>query len=325
MRADRLLSLLLLLQGEGRTKARELARRLEVSERTVYRDLDALSAAGVPVFAERGPNGGAALVEGWRTSVTGLTGPEAQALAIGGVPRALSKLGLSEPLKSGLIKFAASLPALQQRAAEQARERLLIDVTPWFEPEEATPHVGVLRDAAWRDRRVRLRYRDFDGRSSERTVDPYALVVKLDRLYLVAGTAAGPTVFRVSRVAGARMLAQTFERLAGFDLRSFWAEWCRRFGERRSSYPVTLALTDAGAAALEASRPKADASLIARARRAGGRRRVTIDFEKRTIARSQLIGLAPEAEVLEPAELREELGAMAARLAATYGLSQGSR
>jgi predicted DNA-binding transcriptional regulator YafY len=319
VRADRLLSLLLLLQGEGRTKARELARRLEVSERTVYRDLDALSAAGVPVFAERGPNGGAALLEGWRTSVTGLTLPEAQALAIAGVPQALSKVGLSEPLKSGLIKFAASLPALQQRAAEQARERLLIDVTPWFEPDEATPHVGLLRDAAWRDRKVKLRYRDFDGRTSERTVDPYALVVKLDRLYLVAGTTAGPTVFRVSRVAGARLLAQSFERPPGFELRKFWAEWCRRFGERRSSYPVTLALTDAGTVALKDSRPQSDAARIDAARRGRGRRRrVTIDFEKRTIARNQLVALAPDAEVLEPVELREELARLAGRLAAVY-------
>src|SRR5262245_43661874 len=183
MRADRLLSLLLLLQSsKGRLKARELARRLEVCERTVHRDLEALSGSGVPVFADRGPNGGAALVEGWRTNVAGLTDAEAQALAIGAAPNVLGKLGLSAPMKSGLLKLAASLPALQQRAADEARRKLLIDATPWFETDEELPHLGALRDAVWRERKLRLGYRDFDGKESRRSVDPYALVVKLDRL-----------------------------------------------------------------------------------------------------------------------------------------------
>jgi predicted DNA-binding transcriptional regulator YafY len=315
LRADRLLSLLLLLQGKGKTKARELARRLEVSERTVYRDLDALSAAGVPVFADRGPHGGAALVAGWRTSVAGLTDAEAQALAIAGVPRALSQLGLSEPLKTGLIKLAASLPALQQRAAEEARQRLLIDVKPWFEPDEAVPHLGLLRDAVWRGRKVRLEYGDFDGKLTQRSVDPYALVVKLDRLYLVAGTPRGPTVFRVSRIQQARLLGQGFERPAAFDLEAFWNEWCRRFAERRSSYPVRLALTDAGAEALASSRPKADAERIARARRGSdGRLCVTLDFEKQAIAVAQLVGRAPSVEAMEPPELRARLAEIAEAL-----------
>jgi predicted DNA-binding transcriptional regulator YafY len=271
------------------------------------------------VYADRGPNGGASLVEGWRTSVAGLTDAEAQALAIGAAPNALAKLGLSAPMKSGLIKLAASLPALQQRAAESARERLLIDVKPWFEPDEELPHLDVLRDAAWRDRKLRLGYRDFDGRSSERSVDPYALVVKLDRLYLVAGTERGPTVFRVSRVTSALLLPQGFERPAGFDLRAFWTDWCRRFGERRSQYVVTLAVMPEGERALAATRPASDAPRLGQARRGrDGRKRVALDFEKRSIAISQLVGLAPLVEALEPVELRDRLAAIAKGLAVSY-------
>jgi predicted DNA-binding transcriptional regulator YafY len=317
MRADRLLSLLLLLQGsKGPLKARELARRLEVCERTVHRDLEALSTSGVPVFADRGPNGGASLVEGWRTSVAGLTDAEAQALAIGGSASALRKLGLSAPLKSGLIKLAASLPALQQRAADEARRRLLIDAKPWFEADEELPHLGVLRDAVWRERKLRLGYRDFDGNVSERSVDPYALVVKLERLYLVAGTAAGPTVFRVSRVTGARLLAQGFERPASFDLELFWTDWCRRFGERRSSFVVDLAVTRAGERARAAIRPASDAPRITAARRGrDGRKRLALDFEKRRIAVAQLVELAPAVEVLGPPELRARLAEIGRSLA----------
>jgi predicted DNA-binding transcriptional regulator YafY len=323
MRADRLLSLLLLLQSsKGKLKARELARRLEVCERTVHRDLEALSGSGVPVFADRGPNGGAALVEGWRTSVAGLTEAEAQALAVGGGAGAMAKLGLSAPLKSGLLKLAASLPALQQRAAEEARRRLLIDPRPWFESDEELPHLGVLRDAVWRERKLRLGYRDFDGNASRRTVDPYALVAKLERLYLVAGTGAGPTVFRVSRVTGARLLAQRFERPASFDLERFWGDWCRRFGERRSSYPVELAVAREGEAALASVRPPMDAALIEKARRGpDGRKRLTLDFEKKRIAVAQLLELAPAVEVLAPVELRERL-AWIGRALACYAIPE---
>jgi len=326
MRADRLMSLLLLLQGsKGKLKARELARRLEVCERTVHRDLEALSGSGVPVFADRGPNGGAALVEGWRTSVAGLTDAEAQALAVGGPPNALAKLGLSGPLKSGLLKLAASLPALQRRAADEARQRLLIDARPWFEADEELPHLGVLRDAVWREHKLRLGYRDFDGNASERTLDPYALVAKLERLYLVAGTAAGPTVFRVSRVTGARLLAQRFERPAGFELERFWDEWCRRFGERRSSYPVELAVAREGEQALAAARPASDAALIQGSRRGrDGRKRLTLDFEKRRIAIAQLLELAPAVEVLAPVELRERLAEIARGLSC-YAVSSACR
>src|SRR2546422_2688297 len=178
MRADRLLSLLLLLQARKRLKAGDLAERLQVSQRTVYRDLDALSSAGVPVYAQRGPNGGAALLGEGRTSLTGLTEPEAQALAAVSVPGALSDIGLQESLRSSLIKLAASLPAVHQQAAEHARQRLLIDPTGWFQTKEAVPHLGLLREAVWQGPPVPLRHRKPGGRASERGGDPYRAGIK---------------------------------------------------------------------------------------------------------------------------------------------------
>jgi len=319
MRADRLLSLMLILQARKKVRAAELAERLVVSDRTIYRDLDALSAAGVPVYAQRGPQGGIALLEGWRTSLTGLTEPEVRALATVGVPVALSDIGLSESMRTSLIKLAASLPSVQQQAVEHTRARLHIDPTGWFQGREAVPHLGVLRDAVWQDRRVRLRYRDFDGRGSALTVAPYGLVIKVERWYLVAGTARGPSVFRGSRVSGARLLSDTFTRPPGFDLAAFWRDWCRRFYSKRPSYRVTLRLTRQGQAALGQVRPREDQQRIRRAPRGrDGQKTVALDFERKTIAVSQLLALGRGVVVVEPEEIRETLREIGANLRTLY-------
>ena len=317
MRADRLVSMMLLLQSRGKLRGRELAKRLEVSERTIYRDLDALSSAGVPVYAQRGPNGGVALLDGWRTSLTGLTEAEVQALAVVGAPGALSDIGLSASLRSGLIKLAASLPAVQQRAADHARQRLHIDGTGWFEGQEDVPHLAVLRDAVWRDRRVRLRYRNFDGKTGDLVADPYGLVIKVERWYLVAATPRGPSVFRGSRVEGARLLAKSFTRPPDFDLAAFWTEWCRKFASKRPSYPVTLRVTREGARALRQSRPASEHALLSRVGRGG--KTVTIDFERQAIAFAQLVTLGPGVEVIEPPALRLRFREIAGDLRALYG------
>ncbi|QRK09179.1 YafY family transcriptional regulator [Archangium violaceum] len=320
MRADRLVSLLMLLQTRQRWTAGELARRLEVSERTIYRDLDALSASGAPVFATRGPNGGVALVEGWRTQLTGLTRGEVHALAAVGAPLALEDLGLSAPLRSGLVKLAAALPAVQQSLIEYARQRLHVDPSSWFSEREPVPHLAVLRDAAWQDRRVRLSYRDFDGHRTRRVVEPYGLVIKADRWYLVAGSEKGPAVFRGSRVEGVRLLPTTFERPARFDLESFWKEWCKRFAERRARYEVTLRVTAEGEDVLRHVRPPADHARLAESRRArDGTKTVTLDFERESIALSQLCVLGRAVEVLAPEPLRARLRAISAELRTLYG------
>jgi predicted DNA-binding transcriptional regulator YafY len=319
MRADRLVSLLMLMQTRPRSTAADLARRLQVSERTIYRDLDALSAAGVPVFATRGPNGGVALVDGWRTQLTGLTRAEVHALATVGAPGALEDLGLSAPLRSGLVKLAAALPALQQSVIEYARQRIHVDSSSWFGERETVPHLSVLRDAVWQDRRIRLAYRDFDGRRTRRVVDPYGLVIKAERWYLVAGTERGPSAFRGSRIEGARLLSETFVRPPRFELATFWKEWCARFAERRARYEVTLRVTAKGEEELRHMRPPADHARLAEATQArDGTKTVTIDFERESIAISQLCMLGRTAEVLAPEALRTRLRALAADLRALY-------
>ncbi|MCP3141302.1 helix-turn-helix transcriptional regulator [Pyxidicoccus xibeiensis] len=320
MRADRLMSLTLLLQNRPKMTAGELARELQVSERTIHRDLDALSSAGVPVYATRGATGGVALMEGWRTELTGLTRAELHALATVGAPGALDDLGLSAPLRTGLVKLAASLPAIQKPTLEYARQRLHVDTSSWFSEREPVPHLAVLRDAVWQDRRVSLEYRDFEGKKGQRVVAPYALVIKADRWYLVAGNGEEPRVYRGSRVEGARMLAETFARPPGFDLPSFWREWCKRFGEKRASYEATLRLSLEAEEALRRIRPPADHARIDAAPRArDGTKTVTVDFERESIAVGQLCEVGAGVEVLAPEALRGRLIKLATVLLENHG------
>lgn len=308
MRADRLVRLTLLLQTRPKMTAGELARELQVSERTIHRDVEALSGAGVPVYVTRGAEGGVSLLEGWRTQLTGLTRAELHALATVGASGALEDLGLSAPLRTGLVKLAAALPAIQQPALEYARQRLHVDASSWFAEREPVPHLAVLRDAVWQDRRVSLTYRDFDGKQSKRTVDPYALVIKADRWYLVAGKEGEPRVYRGSRVDGARMLAETFVRPERFDLPSFWREWCKRFAEKRATYEVSLRLTVGAEERLRGIRPRTEhARFDAAPRSREGLKTLTVDFERESIAVGQLCEVGGGFEVLAPEALRDRL------------------
>ncbi|WP_164017365.1 helix-turn-helix transcriptional regulator [Pyxidicoccus trucidator] len=326
MRADRLVSLTLLLQSRPKMTAGELARELQVSERTIHRDLDALSSAGVPVYATRGATGGVALMEGWRTQLTGLTRAELHALATVGAPGALEDLGLSAPLRTGMVKLAAALPAIQQPALEYARQRLHVDASSWFAEREPVPHLAVLRDAVWQDRRVSLTYRDFEGQRGKRVVDPYALVIKADRWYLVAGNGEEPRVYRGSRVEGVRLLSETFTRPARFDLPAFWRQWCKRFAEKRASYEVTLRLTAEAEETLKGIRPPADrARFEAAPRTRDGFKNVTVDFERETIAVSQLCEVGGGFEVLAPEALRNRLVKLATGILATHGRTASRR
>src|SRR5579884_1595719 len=181
MRADRLVSLLLLLQTRGRMTAQDLAQRLEVSERTIYRDMSALGMAGVPVYAERGPGGGCSLAHGYRTNLTGLTLDEARTLFMSGAPALLKDLGMSKALDDALLKLLAALPISQRQQAQRARERIYVDPAGWSSPDEALPYLGVVSEAVWSDRRLRLIYNRPDGEDMvlvERVVDPLGLVAK---------------------------------------------------------------------------------------------------------------------------------------------------
>ncbi|WP_405692349.1 helix-turn-helix transcriptional regulator [Streptomyces sp. NBC_01185] len=233
MKSDRLLSILLLLQTRGLVPAGELAERLEVSVRTIYRDVEALSASGVPVYAERGRNGGIALLPGFRTDVSGLTADEARALFVVAAQGAHAALGLDAALGSALRKVMAALPAPHRPAAEQTSRRILVDPVRWMSGPPAAVDVGELHDAVFADRRLSLHYRH-SGTDTPRvyTVDPYGLVVKAGVWYLTADLDGAPRLFRADRVERAAPTGEPVVRRHGVELADVWEELRRQVEER---------------------------------------------------------------------------------------------
>src|SRR5580693_3653051 len=236
MRADRLVRLVLLLQARGQMTARNLAGELEVSVRTVYRDLEALSAAGVPVRAESGPGGGCQLLDGYSFALRSLRPEEAEALLILGVPGAIRELGLE--------------------GGGQPAQLVHLDMPRWFRGGEEVPGLRILAEALRRQRRLALRYRrvadDQSRPASERPVNPLGLVNKAGIWYLVACADGGGkvTVYRAGRIASARVLADRSERPAGFDIGAFWKNWSAEFEASRPRFLVRLTASPAAQAAL---------------------------------------------------------------------------
>src|SRR6266568_6387379 len=185
MRADRLLSILMLLQTKGRMTAHDLASQLEVSERTIYRDLDALSTAGIPVYTERGPGGGCSLVDGYQTRLTGLTEAEIRALFLFNMAAPLAELGLGKALDDALLKLEAALPADSRAKAEKVRQGFHLDTTWWYHPADTSSCLQTIQDALWQDHRLCLVYRENDGTWNEYRLDPYGLVSKASIWYLI--------------------------------------------------------------------------------------------------------------------------------------------
>ncbi len=234
MKADRLIALLLVLQSRRQCSARVLAERLEVSERTIYRDVDALSAAGVPVYAERGSTGGIVLADGYRRALTHFNEEEIRALfASGSSP--MADLGLERGLDRALEKLRGGLADVQQRAAEKARARVHVDQRRWHQAEPPRELLTTLRLAVWDDRRVRIRYEDRNRAATTRTVDPLGLVSKAGVWYLVARWEDELRSFRVERIRSAQEMTERFERPTGFDLERYWAESSARFSEASRS------------------------------------------------------------------------------------------
>ncbi|MGW6013606.1 helix-turn-helix transcriptional regulator [Streptomyces sp. NPDC055210] len=243
MKSDRLLAILLLLQTRGRVPAPELAERLEVSVRTIYRDVEALSAAGVPVYAERGRHGGIELLAGFRTDVTGLTADESRALFVLAARGAHTALGLDAALGSALRKVMAALPEPHRPAAEVTSRRILVDATRWKggPGAGAAVELGALQDAVFADRRLRLGYRHGgDTEPRTYTVDPYGLVAKAGVWYLVADRRGRPRLFRADRVRSARLTDAPVRRRPGVELADAWAVLRREVEERSGGIDVTV-------------------------------------------------------------------------------------
>jgi predicted DNA-binding transcriptional regulator YafY len=319
MRADRLLSLLMLLQTRGRQTARRLAEALEVSERTIYRDLEALSTAGVPVYAERGPGGGVALLESYRTTLTGLNEGEVQALFMLTIPTALAELGVSGELKAALLKLAAALPASRREAEQRVRRRIYLDATPWSHTSSDQPHLQVIYRAVWEDRRLAVTFQPRFGTSFTRTVDAYALVAKGDIWYLVALQDGRPRVFPLAGILAAGVGEDRFERQPDFDLVAFWEAWCAAASER-PAYRVTIR----AAPELLFYLPQFFGEGLRRqVEQAGppdaeGWQKLELSFVSIHAARERLLGFGRAVEVLAPKALRLSLADYARQIAALY-------
>jgi predicted DNA-binding transcriptional regulator YafY len=323
VKSDRLLSILLLLQTRGRVPARELADRLEVSVRTVYRDIEALSASGVPVYAERGRHGGIELLAGFRTDVTGLTADESRALFILAAQGAHAALGLDAALGSALRKVMAALPAPYRPAAEVTSRRILVDATRWRSGPRQAVDLQVLQDAVFSDRRLRLRYRHSGSREARTyTVDPYGLVAKAGTWYLVADRRAAPRLFRADRICSARPLDEPVRRRPGVELADVWEVLRRQVEDMPQGIEVTVRVRRER---LDMFQRMAAAHLTALPDDDGVSDWVTAKLAFPVLrAVRQLLAFSDQVELLDPPEARAELLAGARSVTALYQAGPGT-
>jgi predicted DNA-binding transcriptional regulator YafY len=315
MRADRLLSILMLLQTRGRMTARSLAEQLEVCERTIYRDLDALSASGVPVYADRGPGGGCELDENYRTTLTGLKQDELRALFMltgpaSAAPGPLAALGVGPELRSALLKLTAALtatlPAARRQEEERVRQRIHLDSVSWFQAEEPVPHLHTLQQAVWEDRRLEILYRPRYRLDVRRRVDAYGLVAKTNIWYLVGQRDGLWRVYQVARILEARLLDEPFERDTAFNLAEYWSRWCAGYENDRPSFTVRARVSPALLDELPAHFGESIRAAIEKASPPdpAGWRALDLEFESFEAARDRILGLGRAIEVQEPLALR---------------------
>ncbi len=306
MRADRLISLLLLLQTRGQMSASTLAETLGVSVRTIYRDIDALCTSGIPIYADYGRGGGYALVDSYRTSLTGLTENELRALFVLNVPKPLAALGLSNDLQNALTKLAAALPNGHRGDESHVRQRLHLDSVWWFQEQEPVPHLQTLYQAIWEDRQIAITYRfevsikpTFDW-----LIDAYGLVAKAGVWYLVGARDHHFRAYRVSHLTQASLTDQHFIRKSDFNLAAFWQEWCRRLEANRPLFPVKVRV----APDLFQLLPRYfGGQLTVEAQDTDKWRVLTLTFDSFESARQRILGFGRAIEVLEPEALRNSV------------------
>ncbi len=319
MRSSRLLSILLLLQTRRQLTARELADELEVSLRTIYRDVEALAAAGVPVYADQGRAGGYRLVEGYRTRLTGLTEQEAAALFLVGLPGAAAAFGLTAETSGAELKLLAALAPDQRDRAGRLKNRFHLDLPAWYQDAENSPHLAAVADAVLHDRRIKVLYRRWEApREVERVLEPYGLVLKNGSWYVVAATANGMRTYRVSNILELTPTEEEFDRVE-LDLSQYWQEHLEGFDQIRFTGEAVIRVS-AGLAgrmhdvsypalvkAVAATEPDADGSVV-----------VTIPIESVANAAASLSRFGSALEVLEPPELRAELANLGRSLSDLY-------
>lgn len=303
--------MLLLLQSKSPRSARELAGELEVCERTVYRDVDALSVGGVPIFATRGAQGGIHLVDGYRKAIAALEEDEVHALYVSGSDP-LADLGFGSPLQRAREKISGALSERQKNVAEKARARIRVDQRRWGQEGVPTENLALLRRGVWDERRVELEYRDRNGARTSRRIDPLGLVSKSGVWYVVARAGSDYRSFRVDRVVSAELLSERFERPAGFDLDAYWAQSTRQYEVTLQRFPVTVraiaSVVDEITAYWRAVtiQVQDDVSLV------------TFDFPGRDVALHTLVAWGPRVTVVEPMDLVADMQAIARALLEHY-------
>jgi predicted DNA-binding transcriptional regulator YafY len=314
---------MLLLQTRGRLTARELADELEVSVRTIYRDTESLSAAGVPLYADRGPTGGYQLLDGYRTRLTGLTPDEADSLSLAGIPGPAAELGLGTVLAAAQLKLMAALPPELRSRAGRIRERFHLDAPGWFSDLDRPESLATVADAVWNQRAIRVLYQRWNG-EVDRVLEPLGVVLKGGNWYLVAQTADATQnirTYRVSRILELEPLKAHFERPDDFDLGAYWQTWSKQFESNLLRHEVQVRLSPEGLEALpylfspavtrgvqqQATQPDAD-----------GWVHVTLQVESLERAHFELLQLGPDIEILAPTELRERITQAAEQMVGMY-------
>lgn len=320
MRAGRLVSMLLLLQQRGGMTAEGLARELGVSVRTVYRDAEALAAAGIPIYGESGHAGGYRLLDGYRTKLTGLTEGEAEALALSGVPAAATDLGLQTELAALELKLSAAMPKAQRERAEEAKRLFHLDVVGWFRRAEPVPFLALVANAAWERRRLQVRYsRWAEPKEVERELCPLGLVLKSGQWYLVATVEDGPArMYKVTNLLAAKKTDLRFDRPEGFDLAKWWSRQLEDFDSRRYRGEARVRFSPESVAKAP---DNLDADSVAAIGEGSldpeGWTVATIPIETHAHAAGELLRLGG-LEVLEPASLRTLMRKLALEAAALH-------
>ena len=312
MRADRLISIVLLLQVHGRLAARVLAERLEVSERTVLRDMDALAAAGVPVIADRGSAGGWRLIDGYQTKLTGLTTAEIQTLFFAQPRQLLDGLGLGKAAEAAWLKLRTALPAASQQQADRARRSILIDPRGWRESESVLT-LPVLLDALWRGRRVRFLYESTQSGAGERILDPLGLVARGSVWYLVATKDDQPRTYRVSRIREATLDEQDSCSSDDFELAAYWETSTAQFREHLPRYYITCLVAPSVMRWVRYRGWRLEEE-----REEGDRIRIRLRFDAEEEGLQFALAFGADAEIIEPQELRSKVLEAARRTIERY-------
>ncbi|TCP28848.1 putative DNA-binding transcriptional regulator YafY [Scopulibacillus darangshiensis] len=318
MRGDRLISILLLLQSRGLMTAKALAKKLEVSERTIYRDMEALSGSGIPVFAERGKNGGWSLLDNYRTTLTGLKKAEIRALLVSPSAHLLDDLELTRPSEEARNKLMASLPSIYRDNAKDVWNRIHVDTSTWRRRKEKVDSFDILKSAIWKDKKLRITYERADGKTNDRIVAPLGLVAKGNRWYFIASKDNGAIRnYRASRIKSATPIEETFERPEDFNLAQYWESSTKAFIENLPKYEVwvevlppilpRIKFTDRFVQNIEAGNPGE-----------GQWTPVKLSFDTESEAKGYILGFANQMRVIEPKELQDQILKMAKSVVGLY-------